>query len=266
MRLLPERTTRGATIEPASARTDTGSLLSLSRDGTGPNHSDFADAPPARAGGSRRWSSRQAQILDALEELLLREGFRHLTIAEMVEHLHCSRRTLYSLAPSREELILVVVDRLFTHMGAAARARVAACEDPGDAVAAYMETSVTRLAGAHPVFFDDLESYLPTKQLYDRHLHYALGVLGGLIEDGMRKGSFRQLYPPIVAEILDAAVERIRNPEVLTRAGASWSQALATLSELVRHGLLHVEEEPAGASETRLRRRNGSVAPRRAAR
>ena len=263
---VPDPTTRGLIIEPASAWTDHAGLSPVTLEGDGPDESDATDASPARRGRSRRWSPRQAEILDALEELLLREGFRHLTIADMVEHLHCSRRTLYSLAPSREELILVVVDRLFTHMGAAARARVAACRDPGDAVAAYMETSVTLLAGAHPAFFDDLESYMPTKHLYDRHLHYALGVLGGLIEDGMRKGVFRQLHPPIVAEILDAAVERIRNPEVLTRAGASWSQALATLSELVRHGLLHVEEDARAAGTTRLSRRGGSVAPRRAAR
>lgn len=247
----------GVTIEPDDQQ-HYGSLsrLSFERDST--DRPQAAHAPPARIGRSRRWSSRQAEILDALEELLLVEGFRHLTIADMVEHLHCSRRTLYSLAPSREELILVVVDRLFTHMGAAARSRVAACEDPGDAAAVYMETSVTRLAGAHPVFFDDLESYMPTKQLYDRHVHYALDFLGELIEDGMRKGVFRQLHPPIVAEILDAAVERIRKPEVLARSGASWSEALATLSELLRHGLLHVEEDNLVAAGRRLARDDGT--------
>lgn len=194
-----------------------------------------------RPGGRKAWSARQQEILDRLEKLFLVEGFQHLTVADMVEHLHCSRRTLYSLAPSREELVFVVIDRFLTNMGAAAQAKVAECTNPADAVAAYMGTSITRLATAHPVFFDDLESYLPTKHLYDRHLHYALGVLGGLIDEGMQIGMFRQFDAPVIAEILDAAVERIRHPDVLARAGVSWSQALTNLSELIRYGLLHPE-------------------------
>ena len=204
-----------------------------------------------RPGGRKAWSARQQDILDALEKLFLAEGFQHLTVADMVEHLRCSRRTLYSLAPSREELVFVVIDRFLTNMGSAAQAKVDACANPADAVAAYMGTSITQLASAHPVFFDDLESYLPTKHLYDRHVHYALGVLGGLIDEGMQRGMFRHLDAAVIAEIVDAAVERIRRPDVLARAGVSWSQALTNLSELLRYGLLH-PDPPAGAEEGRV--------------
>jgi len=34
-------------------------------------------------------------------------GFAHLTMAEIAARANCSLRTLYSLAPSRDELVLV---------------------------------------------------------------------------------------------------------------------------------------------------------------
>jgi hypothetical protein len=33
-------------------------------------------------------------------------------------------------------------------------------------------------------------------------------------------------------------VDRIRRPDVLARAGTTWSQAIAEFSELIRNGLL----------------------------
>jgi AcrR family transcriptional regulator len=217
---------------------------------------DIADVRLASGpSGQRSWSARQVEIFDQLQDLFLDEGFRHLTIADLVDRLHCSRRTLYSLAPSREELVLIVIDRLLTRMSYDARARAEACAHPGDAIAAYLDTGVTTLRRAQPAFTEDLESYLPTKHLYDRHLGVALDTLGKLVEDGIARGTFRSYHPPLVAEILDASVDRIRRPEVLARAGVSMSQALAELSELIRRGL--VKDPDGKGSKSAVRPRAG---------
>jgi AcrR family transcriptional regulator len=198
---------------------------------------------PVREGRhSRGYTGRQGQVLDALEDLFLEEGFTHLTIGEMVARLRCSRRTIYSVAPSREELILIVIDRLLNRMGVEAKARAASHEDPGDAIEAYLQTGVTTLARATQAFNEDIESYLPTRHLYDRHLNIALKVLGGLVETGIAKGVFRSLHPAVVAEILAAAVECIRKPEVLIRANVTHAQALADMSMLLRHGLVQAPD------------------------
>ena len=203
----------------------------------------------------RHWSPRQREIFDKLQELFLAEGFRHLTIADLVDRLHCSRRTLYSLAPSREELVLIVIERLLNQMGMEASARAAACSDPGDAIEAYLGSAVTTLRRAQPGFTQDLESYGPTKHLYDRHLRIALDVLGKLVDGGVSQGVFRPLHPPLIAEILDAAVERIRRPDVLERSGVSMGQAVAELSELIRHGLVREPERTAPTGRPSSRRR-----------
>src|SRR3954451_10977241 len=102
-----------------------------------------------------RFTPRQVEILDTLQALFLAEGFRHLTIGDLVDQLSCSRRTLYSLAPSKEELVLVVIERFFNRMGVRAKAEAASRTDPGEAIAAYLATGVTAFMSAQSAFTED---------------------------------------------------------------------------------------------------------------
>ncbi|HWE55303.1 MAG TPA: TetR/AcrR family transcriptional regulator [Acidimicrobiales bacterium] len=200
----------------------------------------------------RGHTDRQSELLDALEEVFFQEGFTHLTIGEMVSRLRCSRRTIYSLAPSREELILIVVDRLLHRIGREAHAAAAACGDPSEAIEAYLARSVTTLARATPAFNSDVDSYLPTRQLYDRHLGVALRELAGFVRDGVENGIFRPLNADVIAEVLAGVAERIRRPEVLGRVGVTHDEALALLGDLMRRGML------VDGSSTMKGRRGGS--------
>ena len=206
-----------------------------------PMQTDGLTSSP-RESGRRGYTDRQHQLLDELESVFLAEGFLHLTIGEMVARMRCSRRTIYSLAPSREELILVVVDRLLKRLGVEASAAADAQTDPWAAIEAYLERGVTTLARATPAFNEDVDSYLPTRHLYASHLNVALKVLGERIAAGVSSGFFRDVHPPLIAEILAYAAERIRRPEVLERSGLSGREALIEFGTLIRNGLLAVPE------------------------
>lgn len=195
--------------------------------------------------GDRR-SDRQHEILDALEALFLAEGFRHFTIGDLVDRLRCSRRTLYAIAPSKEELVLVVIERYFNRVGRKAKAAAAAELDPGDAIAAYLGAGVAVMAPARRTFVEDLESYLPTRHLYDRHFQLSVRAIGSMIEDGIARGEFHAYHPALVAELFHVAAGVTRRPEVLARAGVSLSQAIDELSGIFRHGLLRERAAPPG--------------------
>jgi AcrR family transcriptional regulator len=190
-----------------------------------------------RSASRRTATSRQNEILDELEAVFLAQGFRHLTVGDLVSQLRCSRRTLYNLAPSREELILLVIERLLQRMGAEAYGLATAEVDPGEAISVYINTAVAPLRFAQPAFIEDIETYLPARQLYDHHVEIALRVLGRFVRDGVSAGTFRDLHPALVAEMISGAVLRILRPDVLARTGVTWSQALVELGELVRNGL-----------------------------
>ena len=56
---------------------------------------------------------RRAELLGALEELLLTEGFTALTVDDMARRLHCSKATLYSVASSKEQLVITLTKHFF---------------------------------------------------------------------------------------------------------------------------------------------------------
>src|SRR5688572_58767 len=66
---------------------------------------------PHTTTAGRAHTSRHEELLDGLEELLIAEGFRTLTLADLSDRLHCSRRTLYELAPTKDDLVALVVSR-----------------------------------------------------------------------------------------------------------------------------------------------------------
>src|SRR5204862_2617190 len=58
---------------------------------------------------SRRGAARREELFDGLVALLLREGFSELTLDDIAARLRCSKRTLYRLARSKQQLVLAAV-------------------------------------------------------------------------------------------------------------------------------------------------------------
>jgi AcrR family transcriptional regulator len=189
-------------------------------------------------GAHKRLTPRQLALLDDLERLFTSEGFRHLTVGDMAAQTKASRRTLYSVSASKEEIVLVVVDRFFNQMGKDARHRADQVQDIGDKIEAYFSASVDRNANLSPAFVQDIEGYLPTKQLYDRHQAIAVSALESMIRAAMESGAMRVGSPALIAEILDAVIKRLRDPETLAKIGASRSDALKAFGQLCREGIV----------------------------
>ena len=60
---------------------------------------------------------RHRSILEGLEKLMRDGELAKLTIGDMATRLECSRRALYELAPSKEQLVLLVLDRVMHRIG-----------------------------------------------------------------------------------------------------------------------------------------------------
>ena len=88
----------------------------------------------------RRLTERQRELLDHLGHMF-DEGFADLTMAEIASRLNCSMRTLYALAPSRDELVMIVIDRNLWRIGRSAQQAIAEDMAPLDALRAYLEAA-----------------------------------------------------------------------------------------------------------------------------
>ncbi len=78
-------------------------------------------------------SRRREEILDAVEEIFQKEGFRRVTIGELSTRLRCSRRAFYELAGTKEEVFLLVLKRLLARIRQDGEEAVDSHSQPGEA-------------------------------------------------------------------------------------------------------------------------------------
>jgi AcrR family transcriptional regulator len=191
----------------------------------------------ARRGPRRPWSDRERLLLDELERIFFQEGFAELSVADLAARLRVSRTTLYRLAPGRQELLELVVDRMFNQMGKRGRAALAGQTDPAAKVAVYLGAGTASVRAGSLAFNRDLEANPGTRAVYDRHQAIGMGVLADLIEEGVAAGRFRPLPTALVVQIADAAHARLRDPDVLAGLGMTHAQAIDGLIGILLNGV-----------------------------
>lgn len=185
----------------------------------------------------RRGVARRAELEDGVLRLVLHEGFSRFTLDDVAARLHCSKRTLYTLARSREQLFRAAVVRFFRDATGRVEQAVTEVARPAARITAYLNAVATELAAASPAFFDDVASFAPAAEVYERNTRAAARRIGELIDDGVRAGEFREVNAGFVADLVAAQMVRIQQRQVAAATGLSDSRAYAELAALVTAGL-----------------------------
>lgn len=182
-------------------------------------------------------SDRQKELLTELEALFFANGFRTITVDEIAARLKCSKRTLYEIAPSKQELFILVIESWLDRIRHLGWQGALQHDDPERRVMAYLEPGVIESRPASKQFLADLQSYRPALALLEAHQTQRTNVLMEIVEDGIRRGRFKPFHSALVAEIFLAAVNRINEPSMLERSGVGFSQAFDELFRILTTGL-----------------------------
>jgi AcrR family transcriptional regulator len=185
----------------------------------------------------RRGAARREELFDALVTLLLADGFAHLTLDDIAARLHCSKRTLYALAGSKEQLVRTAVVHFFRSATERVEAAVAARTAPAERVGAYLRAVATELAPASARFFDDVAAFAPAAEVYERNTRAAAARVQQLVADGVTAGAFRDVHTGFVADVVTAVMVRIQQRQVAASTGLDDAEAYSRLAELLLHGL-----------------------------
>ncbi|WP_292932816.1 TetR/AcrR family transcriptional regulator [Novosphingobium sp. PASSN1] len=176
-------------------------------------------------------------MLADLEALFFAKGFRTITVDEIAAQLKCSKRTLYEIAPSKQELFVLVIETWLDRIRHLGWQGALQHDDPKQRVMAYLEPGVIESRPASRQFLADLQSYRPALALLEAHQTQRTNVLMEIVEDGIRRGKFKAFHSALVAEIFLAAVNRINEPSMLERSGVGFSQAFEELFQILTTGL-----------------------------
>jgi len=198
---------------------------------------DVTDAPAVGPRQSGRGAARRSELFDELVALLLDEGFGHVTLDDLAARLRCSKRTLYGIAGSKEQLVRAAVVHFFRQATARVEAALAAESTPAGRLSGYLRAVSAELAPASAAFFDDVAAFQPAAEVYERNTRAAARRVRQLIDEGVAAGAFREVHVPFAADVISSVMVRIQRRQVAGSTGLADAQAYEHLAELLLHGL-----------------------------
>ncbi|MFT0849575.1 TetR/AcrR family transcriptional regulator [Achromobacter sp. F4_2707] len=179
----------------------------------------------------------QEQFFQELTQLLITEGISRLTIAEMAARLKCSRRRLYEIAPSKEEIFTKVCEQVFN--GNLQRSLLAASKQdrPDAAISVYLRSALNS-SGMSKAALIDLDNLVEGRAIFDAYQKARMHALQDLMRKGMEEGVLMPHHPRAISEALLGAAFRLRDQKFLEEEGLSIGDAFNEFYNVILHGLL----------------------------
>jgi AcrR family transcriptional regulator len=194
--------------------------------------------PLLSAEAERQLGARQLELLDELEEKLLGEGLADLTMAEIAALVSCSLRTLYGIAPSKDELLLTVVDRRLRCIGRAAIEALHASMRPLDALRTYLQAANAAVQPEALALSADLAKVAGAGRLFDAHETYLTAVTQSLLDQAVADAEIAPVDTAAVAHVLAGLGRQFAQPEIAEIAQAPPKETADAIAEIILQGLL----------------------------
>ena len=216
-------------------------------------------------------SPRLRRLLKDLEALMMAEGFHHLSTDDIARRLRCSKATLYRLAPSREELFELVVERWLARVRDTGWKELAEEETwPAKLVGFLTQPIRLRTREASHKFVHDMRDFPGGYRIWLAHQHQRMATLEAIIDHGAKAGAFQQVHSRLAADLMLTSVRRAIEPDFLVSAGLSLTEAFEEWYRILEFGLIRNADAVDQTSARTIdldahaaRENNGKVASKR---
>ena len=196
-----------------------------------------APKPLLSRAAERQLSARQLEVLDTLEGKVVGDGLADLTMSEIAALVGCSLRTLYGIAPSKDELLLTIVDRRLHRIGRRAIESLDATLPPLDALRAYLQAANEAVQPESAALSADLARVTGAARLFDAHESYLVAVTQSLLDRAVAEGQIAPVDTASVAHVLGGLGREFARPDVAEIARASPKETADAISDLILEGL-----------------------------
>ncbi len=182
------------------------------------------------------------RIMQAVEELFFKYGFSKVTMDEIADSLGMSKKTLYRIFSSKEDLLLEVTNH---HLEECDFNLKKICSekgiDPLEKLKRFLNYVTLIYAKMTHSLLYDLQRHAPEiwKRVEDNRSRFMETYFCSLIKEGRQKGRFRKdVDEKLFVLIYTKVLEGILNPEMLSNLPFKPNQVFETTIKVLFEGLL----------------------------
>ena len=137
-------------------------------------------------------TEKHINVIEDFEDLL-EKGIANLTMSDIASKLKVSLRTLYEIAPSKEDLITTTMDRILTNIGREALSNMKDVKSPLERLRIYMRIG-NEAAGPKLQKFDgDLDKIKGAKEMIDFDQNYFISFIKSLLDEAQAANEIREI-------------------------------------------------------------------------
>ena len=129
-------------------------------------------------------TKKHKEIIGTLEKML-EKGIPELTMSELASKLKISLRTLYEIAPSKDELIIMITDSILRKHGKYALESVSEVKSPLEKLEKYLYMVNQVVGPKFNTFFKDIEKIKRLESVVDYHADFITNLTEELLNQSI---------------------------------------------------------------------------------
>ncbi len=146
-------------------------------------------------------SKKHTEVIKDLE-ILLEKGIPELTMLEIAAKLKISLRTLYEIAPSKENLILFTVNNILNKIGKKAQIKIENIHSPFQKLEIYLKTVNKAVGPKFDIYIKDLNKIKSSKGMIDYHEDYITSFIEKLLIESIAAKEIKEIDTSAYAILL----------------------------------------------------------------
>ena len=179
---------------------------------------------------------RHLEVMDELESML-DQGKSFSTMSDLAKKLKISLRTLYEIAPSKEELIVTTVDRVLKKHGKIAMDAMNTHSSPIKKLESFLTVANQAVGPRFERFTLSLSSLNSSKPMVDYHEQYITDLIKNLLDEARIKNEIKEIDTQATALLLGGLGRYFQSKKLLKDLHQTPEETSNFLTKIIIDGI-----------------------------
>ena len=181
-------------------------------------------------------SQKHNLVIDKLE-LMLEKGIPDHTMSELAAKLKVSLRTLYEIAPSKDHLIRLTVNRILIRLGKEAIATITDIKSPIDKLKKYLLHANQAVGPKFKVYLQNLNDNDKSKKMIDYHEDYITSFTKELLDEAIAQKEIKKIDTQALALLLGGIGRDFAKDSNIKKLSDTPEKSANSITEIILNGI-----------------------------